>query len=59
MGFCFYNNVALAALSLLKRGVERVLIFDWACDSALAACQLATAALIAHMQTIDCLSTGP
>ncbi len=29
MGFCFYNNVALAALSLLEQGVKRVLIFDW------------------------------
>ena len=29
MGFCFYNNVVLAALSLLGQGLERVLIFDW------------------------------
>jgi Histone deacetylase domain len=29
MGFCFYNNVVLAALSLLEQGLERVLIFDW------------------------------
>ena len=29
MGFCFYNNVALAALAALRRGCRRVLIFDW------------------------------
>lgn len=29
MGFCFYNNVVLAALSLLQQGLERILIFDW------------------------------
>ena len=29
MGFCFYNNVVLAALSLLEQGLQRVLIFDW------------------------------
>jgi acetoin utilization deacetylase AcuC-like enzyme len=29
MGFCFFNNVAIAAASLLKRGVERVMVVDW------------------------------
>lgn len=29
MGFCFYNNVALAALAALRKGCRRVLIFDW------------------------------
>jgi acetoin utilization deacetylase AcuC-like enzyme len=29
MGFCFYNNVVLAALSLLEQGLKRILIFDW------------------------------
>jgi acetoin utilization deacetylase AcuC-like enzyme len=29
MGFCLFNNVALAARRALARGVERVLIIDW------------------------------
>ena len=29
MGFCFYNNVAVAAHALRARGVERVAIIDW------------------------------
>jgi acetoin utilization deacetylase AcuC-like enzyme len=30
MGFCFFNNVAVAAAHAVEaRGVERVLIFDW------------------------------
>jgi acetoin utilization deacetylase AcuC-like enzyme len=29
MGFCFYNNVAVAAHALRARGVERVAIVDW------------------------------
>jgi len=29
MGFCLFNNVALAALRALDRGLERVLILDW------------------------------
>jgi len=29
MGFCFLNNVAVAARHALGRGVERVLIVDW------------------------------
>ena len=30
MGFCLFNNIAVAALyALERRGVERVLIFDW------------------------------
>ena len=30
MGFCFFNNVAIAASWLVKiRGIRRVLIFDW------------------------------
>lgn len=29
MGFCFYNNVVLAALMALKKGAKRILIFDW------------------------------
>jgi acetoin utilization deacetylase AcuC-like enzyme len=29
MGFCAFNNVALAAAHLLERGLERVAIVDW------------------------------
>ncbi len=29
MGFCLFNNVAIAAASALARGVERVAIVDW------------------------------
>src|SRR5580658_7051725 len=29
MGFCLFNNAALAALRALERGLERVLILDW------------------------------
>lgn len=30
MGFCFFNNVAVAAHAALKHpGIERVLILDW------------------------------
>ena len=29
MGFCFYNNIALSALVALRKGAQRVLIFDW------------------------------
>ena len=29
MGFCLFNNVAVAALRGLERGLERVLILDW------------------------------
>ncbi len=29
MGFCLFNNVAIAAARLLERGVERVAILDW------------------------------
>jgi acetoin utilization deacetylase AcuC-like enzyme len=29
MGFCIFNNVAVAAAAALARGVERVLIVDW------------------------------
>lgn len=29
MGFCFFNNVVVAAFYALARGVERVLIVDW------------------------------
>ena len=29
MGFCLFNNVAIAARSLLEEGVERVAILDW------------------------------
>nr|XP_026498088.1 histone deacetylase 6 isoform X3 [Vanessa tameamea] len=28
-GYCFYNNVALAARHALQQGVERILIIDW------------------------------
>jgi acetoin utilization deacetylase AcuC-like enzyme len=35
MGFCFYNNVVVAALSLLQQGLERILIFDWVRPAAL------------------------
>jgi acetoin utilization deacetylase AcuC-like enzyme len=29
MGFCLFNNIAIAAASLLERGYERVAIIDW------------------------------
>ncbi len=29
MGFCIFNNVAIAAAALLENGAERVLIVDW------------------------------
>ncbi|TWU30050.1 histone deacetylase family protein [Bythopirellula polymerisocia] len=29
MGFCLFNNIALAAQSALNQGIERVLIVDW------------------------------
>ncbi len=29
MGFCIFNNIALAAAALLADGIERILIFDW------------------------------
>ena len=29
MGFCLFNNIALAAQTALDRGVERILIIDW------------------------------
>ena len=29
MGFCLFNNVAIAAARLLERGMERVAILDW------------------------------
>jgi acetoin utilization deacetylase AcuC-like enzyme len=29
MGFCLFNNIAIAAARLLERGVERVAILDW------------------------------
>lgn len=28
-GFCFYNNVALAALAAIEAGAKRVLVVDW------------------------------
>lgn len=28
-GYCFFNNVALAAQEALDRGLERILIVDW------------------------------
>ncbi len=29
MGFCLFNNIALAAHAALRQGVERILIVDW------------------------------
>jgi acetoin utilization deacetylase AcuC-like enzyme len=29
MGFCFYNNVAVAALAARAAGANRVLVLDW------------------------------
>jgi acetoin utilization deacetylase AcuC-like enzyme len=29
MGFCLFNNIAIAAASLLERGYERIAIIDW------------------------------
>ena len=30
MGFCFYNNVAVAALAARQQaGIDRVLVLDW------------------------------
>ncbi|MER3438998.1 MAG: histone deacetylase, partial [Chloroflexota bacterium] len=29
MGFCLFNNIAIAAARALSHGLERVLIFDW------------------------------
>ena len=29
MGFCFYNNVAVAALAARRSGAECVLVLDW------------------------------
>ncbi|KAG1654291.1 Histone deacetylase 6 [Nymphon striatum] len=29
MGYCFYNNVAIAVQHLINKGLERVLIVDW------------------------------
>jgi acetoin utilization deacetylase AcuC-like enzyme len=29
MGFCIFNNIAVASAGLLATGLERVLIFDW------------------------------
>jgi acetoin utilization deacetylase AcuC-like enzyme len=29
MGFCIFNNIAVAAHALLKDGAKRILIFDW------------------------------
>jgi acetoin utilization deacetylase AcuC-like enzyme len=29
MGFCMFNNIAIAAVHLLEKGVEKVLIVDW------------------------------
>jgi acetoin utilization deacetylase AcuC-like enzyme len=29
MGFCFFNNIAIAAEEAISRGAERVLIVDW------------------------------
>ena len=30
MGFCFYNNVAVAAMAARQEpGIERVLVLDW------------------------------
>jgi acetoin utilization deacetylase AcuC-like enzyme len=29
MGFCFFNNVAIAASWLLKKGLTRVMVVDW------------------------------
>jgi histone deacetylase 6 len=29
MGFCFFNNVAVAAHAAKARGVKRILILDW------------------------------
>ena len=28
-GYCFYNNVAIAAQHALDRGTKRILIVDW------------------------------
>lgn len=28
-GYCFYNNVALAAQEAIDRGLNRILIVDW------------------------------
>lgn len=29
MGFCLFNNVAIAAVAALRKGAERVLVLDW------------------------------
>ena len=29
MGFCLFNNIAIAAANLLKKGAEKILIVDW------------------------------
>lgn len=29
MGFCFFNNIAIAARNLQKRGAKKILILDW------------------------------
>ena len=29
MGFCLYNNVAIAAKAALRQGMQRILILDW------------------------------
>jgi len=36
MGFCFLNNVVLAARQAQVRGCPRVLIVDWTCTTATA-----------------------
>jgi acetoin utilization deacetylase AcuC-like enzyme len=29
MGFCYFNNIAIGAEHLRRRGMERILVFDW------------------------------
>lgn len=54
MGFCFYNNVVLAALSLLQQGLERILIFDWV----RLACLFAGGSSVSGVSAASCLKCG-